>query len=121
MRADGLFVAANDTYRGRRVLALAQRVQGGNALPGGCRSQPFAQDPLRSQARAGPVAPRLQFRAVNVRQSLSSLAKQVLRFSNRQFGAHPLRRSSAVLSQEKELWLGDGMKSDGGMDGIFSD
>src|SRR5207249_1410184 len=106
-----LLIAADDTHGGRRMLTLPQCINGGHALPGGCRCQPFAQDPLRRQSQAGPVAPRLQFRAVtvNVRQSLSSLAKQVLRFSNRQFGAHPLRRSNAVLSPEKELWLGDGM------------
>src|SRR5439155_18037154 len=120
VRANRLLVAANDTHAGRRVLTLAQCVQGGDALPGRRRRQPFAQKPLRRQSRARPIAPHFQFGVVEVSQTLSSVAKQVLRFSNRQLRAHPFRRSSAVLLPQKQMRFGDRMKSYDGMCGIFS-
>ena len=119
MRTDCLLIAAHNTHAGRRMLTLAQRVQGGNALPGGRRGQPFAQDPLGRQSRAGPIAPCLQFGGVRISQTLSSIAKQVLRFSNRHFRPHPFRRLSAVLLPHKQMGFGDRMESDGRMYGIF--
>ena len=120
MRTDCLLIAAHNTHAGRRMLTLAQRVQSGNALPGGRRGQPFAQHPLRRQSRAGPIAPCLQFGGVRISQTLSSIAKQVLRFSNRQFRAHSSRRLSAVLLPYKRIRFGDRMKLYDGMGGIFS-
>ena len=120
VRTDCLLIATNDTHAGRWMLTLAQRVQGGDTLPGRRRGQPFAQDPLRRQSRAEPIAPCPQFGGIRISQTLSSIAKQVLRFSNRQFRAHSSRRLSAALLPQKQVRFGDGMKSDGGMGGIFS-
>ena len=120
VRANRLLVATHDAHRGRRMLTLPQCINGGNALPGRRGGKAFAKNHLRRRSRAGPIAPGVQFGSVGISQSLSSIAKQVLRFSDRQFRAHPSRHLSAVLLPHEQIGFGDGMKSYDGMGGILS-
>src|SRR5437773_11915770 len=111
MRADGLFVAANHTHAGGGMLALAQRVNGRNTLPGGRRRKALAQDCSRRQTRAGPILPRLLFLGVNVGQVLDSVAQQMARNSRGQLRSHPLRCMRALFFAGKQMRFANAVKS----------
>src|SRR6266480_5169519 len=107
MRANSLLIAAEHAHRCCRILALAQGVDGRDALPRGGCGQTFAQEHLQRQSRAGPTLPCFPFLGVDVVQVLDSVAQQMLLFSRRQFGAHPFHRLGAVLFAREQMRAGN--------------
>src|SRR2546429_3620579 len=110
MRADGLLVAAEHAHCCCRMLALAQGVDGRDALPRGGCGQAFAQEHLQRQPRAGPALPCFPFLGVDVVRALDSVAQQMFLFSRRQFGPHPFRRLGAALFAREQVRAGNAIK-----------
>ena len=106
-RANGLLITAHDADVGGSVTILPERVDSGDALPGGGSHESFTQDDFRREARPAPILPGGAFSRVKAPQLLGAIAEQITRVTSGQFGPKAIRGLCATLFLQEKMRIRD--------------